>query len=212
MPDDTDALDRQVQQAFLRTNTALGENHADLVAVATTVQALVDLLVGRGVLGAADLQAALADARARLDGSPLAKRGMVRASELLRDKYQEPNADVDCEARMPVCKGACCGCRVPLAKQDVVEGALKWDLANPYYLRQTADGRCVHQSTTTGFCTVYDRRPLACRSYTCRNDPRIWKDFENRIPNEKGIETLLHGRAQRPITLHLHKTAVPDPL
>src|SRR5262249_7479663 len=129
MPDDTDALDRQVQQAFLRTNTALGENHADLVAVATSVQALVDLLVARGGLGTDEPQGALAAAKARLEESPLSQRGMVKTSELLRDKYQEPNADVDCEARMPVCKGACCGCRVPLAEQDVVEGALKWDLA-----------------------------------------------------------------------------------
>src|SRR5215470_9087501 len=96
MPDDpdTDALDRQVQQAFLRTNTALGENHADLVAVATTVQALVDLLVARGVVGAAELEAALGAATERLDASPLAQRGMVRTSELLRDKYEEPNAEV----------------------------------------------------------------------------------------------------------------------
>src|SRR5262249_13311849 len=185
MPNETDALDRQVQQAFLRTNTALGENHADLVAVATTVQALVDLLVARGVVGAAELEAALAGAAARLDASPLAKRGMVRTSELLRDKYQEPNAEVDCESRMPVCKGACCGCRVPLSTQDVLEGHVKWDLGNPYYLRKTdePERRCVHQSTTSGFCTVYDRRPLACRSYTCRNDARIWKDFDRRVPN-----------------------------
>ena len=176
------------------------------------MQALVDLLVARGVVGAEELQAALAVAKTRLDASRLAERVMVRTAELLRDKYQEPNVDVDCEARMPVCRGACCGCRVPLSTQDVVENVLKWDLANPYFLRKSDEGRCVHQSTTTGFCTVYGQRPLACRSYTCRNDTRIWKDFENRIPNEKGIKTLLHGRADRPVTLRLHKSAVPDPL
>jgi hypothetical protein len=28
---------------------------------------------------------------------------------------------------------------------------------------------------------VHGQRPEACRVYDCRNDKRIWKDFEKRI-------------------------------
>jgi hypothetical protein len=29
---------------------------------------------------------------------------------------------------------------------------------------------------------VYEHRPAICRTYDCRKDPRIWIDFEKRIP------------------------------
>ncbi len=207
----SDDLERHVREAFLRTHAALGEGHADLVALATTVQALVDVLVARGVVGAAELEAQLEVAARRVADSRLGQRSLVRGEELLRDKYQEPNAPVDCEARMPLCKGACCACRVPLGAQDLRENVLRWDLAHPYFLRKTAAGRCTHQDTTTGACTVYEQRPLACRSYTCKDDRRIWKDFDARVPNEKGIAALFHGRAERPIAIR-PRSAVPHPL
>jgi hypothetical protein len=34
----------------------------------------------------------------------------------------------------------------------------------------------------TGACTVYAQRPGACRAYDCRHDPRVWIDFDARIP------------------------------
>jgi Fe-S-cluster containining protein len=208
MADEDDALDRLVQKAFLRANTAQGQAHADLVAVATTVQALVDLLVEKGVVGAAELEAQLGAAGRRLADSDLSRRNMVRTADVLRDKYAEPNAEVDCGARMHLCHGACCACEVPLAVQDLEEGAVKWDLARPYYIRHADDGRCVHQVRATGFCGTYEKRPLACRSYTCKNDRRIWKDFDAMIPNEKAIAALLVHKAERPITIR-HRTAVP---
>jgi Fe-S-cluster containining protein len=33
-----------------------------------------------------------------------------------------------------------------------------------------------------GACTIYERRPGACRAYDCRNDRRVWLDFEARVP------------------------------
>ena len=32
-------------------------------------------------------------------------------------------------------------------------------------------------------CGVYQNRPLICRTYSCRNDKRIWLDFENYVVN-----------------------------
>ena len=33
-----------------------------------------------------------------------------------------------------------------------------------------------------GACTAYDYRPSTCRTYDCREDRRVWIDFEARIP------------------------------
>jgi Fe-S-cluster containining protein len=50
----------------------------------------------------------------------------------------------------------------------------------PYALPRV-DGRCVCMDDA-GACTVYERRPGACRAYDCRHDARVWIDFEARIP------------------------------
>jgi hypothetical protein len=34
----------------------------------------------------------------------------------------------------------------------------------------------------SGGCTVYDDRPGTCREYDCREDKRVWIDYEKRIP------------------------------
>ncbi len=70
----------------------------------------------------------------------------------------------------------------PLSYQDLDEGKVEWDYALPYLIRQGADRYCVHSHPETRGCTVYEQRPAACRTYDCRNDKRIWLDFEGRIP------------------------------
>ena len=84
---------------------------------------------------------------------------------------------VDCAARLPVCHAVCCKLSVSLGAADVEAGRLRWDLGQPYRLRREADGRCTHQDRETGWCGVYEDRPLPCRTYTCATDGRIWKDF-----------------------------------
>ena len=32
-------------------------------------------------------------------------------------------------------------------------------------------------------CGVYEQRPIPCRGYDCREDGRIWLDFERRVVN-----------------------------
>ena len=39
-----------------------------------------------------------------------------------------------------------------------------------------------HDRCTRG-CTIYRQRPVPCRGYDCREDARIWLDFEKCIPN-----------------------------
>jgi len=66
--------------------------------------------------------------------------------------------------------------------QDLDEGTVKWDYARPYMIRKKPNGYCIHHEASTGRCGVYEKRPGVCRTYDCRNDKRIWQDFEFRIP------------------------------
>ena len=88
-----------------------------------------------------------------------------------------------CEELIPICKGRCCQLRFALSTQDLDEGVVRWDYGRPYMIRQRASDRyCVHSDPATKFCTVREVRPGICRTYHCKDDTRIWKDYENRIP------------------------------
>ena len=99
------------------------------------------------------------------------------------DKYEMDGlgAEIDCESRLHLCGAACCRLRFPLTFQDIEEGVVQWQRDQPYMNRQREDGYCVHCSATSLRCQVYEQRPAVCRKYDCRQDPRIWSDFERRI-------------------------------
>ncbi len=201
--------DAEQRRAAVRVNVALGEAQSDLVQLAATVGALVELLVERGVLDGAQVHARV-EAATRAVAAARASR--VRPVRLLEaDKAATPNAPVDCAARMPLCRGACCALEVTLATADVEEGALKWDLGRPYLLRHDGDGRCAHQDRATGVCGAYDARPAPCRSYSCAGDRRIWRDFERRLVNEKGVAAMLARRDERPLQLVQLRPTLPPP-
>jgi hypothetical protein len=95
------------------------------------------------------------------------------------DKQTVASPDIDCAQLLPLCKARCCRLTVHLSFQDLDDG-LRWEYARPYELKRDATGYCVHKLEHG--CGVYDRRPSVCRAYDCRNDKRVWTDFENRIP------------------------------
>ncbi len=119
------------------------------------------------------------------------------------DKYAcsaEDLPDIDCAERIPLCRAACCTFRWALSEQDVVEGIVQWDLTNPYVNRVAADGYCVHCDGASRDCTVYDARPTICRTYDCRNDTRIWNDFDARVVNPDLERHLAEKRGAEPGT------------
>lgn len=191
---------RMVEAAMLRAEVRHAEHQADLRQLAATLQAMVKLLVEKGIVLPAELDAAIDHALVEVQGSERSRAVPIKL-HTLGDKYQQANAEVDCEARFPLCHGACCSAEVPLAVQDLEEGKVRWDIARPYYLRKDSDGRCTHQARATFFCGTYETRPLPCRAYSCQGDVRIWRDFEKRIPNDKGIAALLSHKAERPLLL-----------
>jgi Fe-S-cluster containining protein len=72
-----------------------------------------------------------------------------------------------------------------LSRQDIEEGTVKWDFGHPYMIAKVGDGYCVHIDKTTCRCKIWENRPVPCRGFDCRNDKRIWLDFENKIVNPK---------------------------
>jgi Fe-S-cluster containining protein len=154
---------------LLAASIAQRDDHADL---ARRLEWLIDTLIFRGQLPASFRRLA-----ARVGN----ERSTVRLA-MFRDKYQVPSADIDCAARIPLCKARCCSMEVTLSAQDVLEGGIPFELTQPYALpRDPATKQCVCMGKD-GACTIYDKRPGACRAYDCSHDPRVWIDFEARIP------------------------------
>ena len=99
------------------------------------------------------------------------------------DKYTVEGSSPPCAELIPICEARCCKLTFALSTRDLDEGVIRWDYGQPYLIRQReSDGKCVHNDPSNGFCTVHQYRPRVCRIYDCRNDPRIWTDYEKRIP------------------------------
>lgn len=154
--------------AALADELSTRPDHADL---ARRFEWLIDALILRGQIPSS-YRTMIEHVRS--------ERSPVRLS-VFRDKYAVPNREIDCAARIPLCRARCCAFAVTLSAQDVAERVLPFDITEPYMLPKRADGRCVC-SADDGACQVYDHRPGACRAYDCRRDPRVWLDFEARIP------------------------------
>lgn len=142
------------------------------------VQALADLLVQKGVIGAEELEEPLEKAREEVENVLMPR---VRLSTAI-DKYTAPAIAIDCANRIHLCHARCCTFKFYLSKQDLDEGTTRWDYGNPYWIKQGEDGYCTHSDPQSRACTIHEQRPLVCRQFDCRNDPRIWLDFENYVP------------------------------
>jgi len=200
----------EVERGLTRVLRQLGEANADLQKTAAEVRGMVELLVEKGVVTAAEVAAKLGQAGQPLDAAQ--RRRLYLINDDQRDKYGDLiNADVDCASRYSLCQAACCTFQVPLSEQDLDEGASRWDLGRPFYLRKDAtDRRCVYQDRATNGCGNYAARPLACRTYSCKSDSRIWRDFEGRVVNAKGIAALLAQEGHRPLDLIAPSPTLPS--
>ena len=140
------------------------------------------LLVERGLI---DAEAFATRRQAAYDtlAAELSENGLgLFLNDRHEDKYDlGPLPEIDCASRVHLCRAACCALRFPLSRQDVEEGVLLWDYGRPYWNLRDEQGYCVHCSAGNHACTVYDVRPGPCREYDCRDDPRIWADFEGRV-------------------------------
>jgi hypothetical protein len=134
---------------------------------------LLDVLILRGQLP---------DSFRRLAKKVQADRGVKIRLSMVDDKYTVESPAIDCASRIPLCGARCCSFDVVLSRQDLVERKLPFVIERPYELpRDPITKQCACMDER-GACTTYEYRPATCRSYDCREDRRVWLDFEARIP------------------------------
>ena len=173
---------RQIMLGFMFSHSIMGDTSRRLLDVAATQNALLELLQEQGLIEPAAFTARRQAAFESL-AAELTENGLgLFLNDTHEDKYAlAPLPEIDCASRVQLCRAACCALRFPLSRQDVEEGVLRWDYGRPYWNLRDESGYCVHCSAGERACTVYDARPGPCREYDCRDDPRIWADFEARV-------------------------------
>lgn len=168
LPPELAALAERMIRAEPRTR----DEQLALASLTARLERIIQLLVARGVLGKQD---------ERLIAMLGASRKPFVQLSVVRDKHAVVSPDIDCAANLPLCKGRCCSFTVPLDRDEVVEGELRWNLDDPYMLARAPDGYCTHLEPG-GACECYGNRPAMCRAYDCRADERVWLDYDQRLP------------------------------
>ena len=164
--------------AMIRNVAAANERNEKMLAeFKTVIEQLLQILQAKGELGPGHIRMIeKLRERAKLVSEPKIELNAYP------DKYEVENSEIDCASRMHLCHGRCCSFNVRLSRQDLEEGELAWRVDEPYYLPHTPEGYCMYQTRETGFCGTYQNRPAPCRIYDCKEDKRIWIDFEAMIP------------------------------
>jgi hypothetical protein len=112
------------------------------------------------------------------------------------DKYAfRDGVEIDCASRIELCRAACCRLAFALSEQDVEEGAVLWDPEEPYLIARSGNGDCAHLDPNGRVCGIYEQRPLPCRAFDCREDGRIWVDFERRV-HQPDLQSPARGPAR----------------
>lgn len=151
---------------------------ASIEQVTHELTALTDALVASNSLSTGKLN----EVRAIRDRQPPTRKGptlpIVQAAP---DKYAVAAAELPCAEAAPMCHAACCKMDFELSPQDVEEGIVRWDVARPFFIAHDAHGTCRHNERRA--CVIHEQRPAMCRVYDCSKDPRVWRDFDTRVPS-----------------------------
>lgn len=193
-----DSPDREDLDDGMRFLAVMGmQTKLDTADAAARVLALTEELVARGLISLRSLEQRVERVR-QTENERTADQMVVQVAPSI-DKYSVTEIpQIDCASIIPICKGRCCRLSFPLSFQDLDERTLRFDYSMPYLIRQGADGFCVHSTPETRACGVYEQRPTICRTYDCRKDTRIWKDFEKRIPADDEAIPLVRIRKRIP--------------
>jgi Fe-S-cluster containining protein len=185
-------LERQVERGSMFTQAVFQKSFTRLSTIEAVVWELVEALVDGGVVAGEDLPgvaAAHEEMAGRGDGASDASTLPWPAVAIRVDPAEAIRPEpVDCEARLPVCQAVCCRLKFALSHQEVELGRVKWDIGHPYVIRQDSSGYCTHNDGEARTCSVYEDRPILCRSYSCRGDKRIWSDFDAMVLNQEWID------------------------
>lgn len=79
---------------------------------------------------------------------------------------------VDCEAgRKLGCQTFCCRLLVKLKPHEMKERAD--GLPAKGYIDKNAEGLCINMDADSGLCKIWEKRPEACREYSCNDDFKL---------------------------------------
>ena len=177
-------LDRDLSRALVHIHEKLGTRILAEQQVTRHLYALTELLVGAGVLSLEALEERKRLLEQRMDKKATPRWDGAQVYEDTRDKYDVPSPPVDCASRIDVCKSACCRLSFFLTRQDLEENHVRWDVGRPFHIARRGNGYCTHTDPADGHCRVHAHRPIICRGYDCRDDERIWKDFDAKEPSD----------------------------
>jgi len=190
-------LRREIMGGFLYTHNRANSNTSRLLETASFLYSLIELLQEKGLLTIEELDARKDVVAKRLQKRFLDKGMGMHLQEPKQDKYAtEGVVEIDCQSRVHLCKAVCCRLWFPLSMQDVDEGIVRWDMRYPYIITQDDEGYCKHLDRSSGRCGVYECRPLPCRTFDCRQDERIWLDFEQEEINPNLEDMFPKGRPE----------------
>ena len=79
----------------------------------------------------------------------------------------EPDAFVDCAARVALCKASCCKYVFALTQEEARKGLYRYNPKRPYYIAKDEDGYCPYLNRVTFECGIHEIRPVRCRKYAC---------------------------------------------
>ena len=169
----------EILEVFLYSYRQLDTNAVKVYEASAHLYSLIELLVTKGIIGVEELDQRKKIVEKRLQESFNEAGIGVRIQRSETDKYDtEAEARIDCDKRIHLCRAACCALTYALSLQDIDEG-IRWSLGQPFMNARGADGYCVHLQRDNLQCNIYEHRPIVCRHYDCRNDRRIWLDFDN---------------------------------
>ncbi len=178
----------EILEGFLYSYRQLDTNALKVYEASAHLYSLIELLVAKGVIGIEELDQRKKAVEQRLQDSFKEAGIGVRVQRTEVDKYSlQEEAAIDCDQRLHICRAACCRLAYPLSVQDINEG-IRWSLGKPFMNARASDGYCVHLQRDTMKCSTYEHRPSICRQYDCRNDRRVWLDFDKMIINPNPFE------------------------
>lgn len=181
-------LERQTEKASLFTHTVLSQQIIRQNENDFFLYGLIDYLTDKGLVVPEDLKKYVELVKKEIiEKKEHASLGVAirKDNEAIESTIFVP---VNCEERMSICKAVCCKLSFALSIEEIEEGKLKWELGKPYHIRHQSNGYCCHINNENKRCNVYENRPSVCKKYSCANDNRIWKDFDNMILNQEWID------------------------
>ncbi len=188
-------LERQLERSGFFTHSSLSLQAERINEIESFLYGVIDSLLERGVLEKQDFEACVK----RVRDETLKRKEHFHAGVAIRmDNAGEGNfTPVNCDERLPICKAVCCKLNFALSVEEIESRKVKWDLGQPYFIRQRTTGYCTHLDANKTCCSVYADRPKVCRKYSCAHDKRIWKDFEQMELNTEWIEAHLKEQQVR---------------